>query len=298
MATVLEVAERAARDYLHPGDDQPVVVRFAEPADEQAQTWALSSTTLAPDELNAFAPGVVLETADGERALIEDVNFEPLVVTVVRGYGSTEAKAQAVGDVVTASPMFSRRGLIDAVKDEVVALYPSLWFNATAQITTGYDPIPVPREVVTPTRLLVQYGTSFSDVQFDYMDNFPPSETGKAIILRRPLDGYQAFFTYRSKFRRPASDDALLKDSGVEPEWERIVAVGAAAQVVAGRDTEQLSTEYVTQALEREFTPPEAPRGVRDGLLIMRSVWIEEAARVLRAEEPHPTIYNRLARQW
>lgn len=292
MSTVTEVVSRMFRDVLHPGDDQPVVLSFSAAATDVATSWSFNADTLAPDELDLLAPGGVVETSAGERALITAVDEDASTLTVRRGRDGTTAAAHAIGDDIVVSPLYSRRTALEAVKDEVVGLYPDLTYLDTAELTTAWEPIDVPAEVITPVRLLVKYGIQWVPETYDLMTDFPPSGTGKAIILRCVSEGSTAYFTYRSKFRRPSSDASELEQYGVRPEWERIVMAGAAATMAASRDSDQLSAEYVTEQLEREALPNEATRGVRDGLLTLRAIWIDQAARSIRAEHRLPVVYN------
>lgn len=291
MATVAELAEQVYRDYLLPADDQPVVLLLDGAVARDATTLGFLADTVAPDELDMLAPGVLIEAQSGELMLVRDVDLDTSQVTVLRGYRGTESEALADGSVLTVAPLFPRASVLDAVKDEVVGLWPDLYRTRTIQITTSLEPISVPADVQTPVDLMVMYGMTPLHETADLLSHYPPSPTGKAIVMRRPLDGWTAWFTYRARFSRPenATDDVTW--SGVEPEWDRIVKVGAAMRAIAGRDADQMSSEWITEALERESLPSDAPRGVRDGLLQLRAIWLDQAARDLRARDPHPVVH-------
>ncbi len=293
MSTVAEVTDRTFRDFLVPADDQPMRATLTSAVSKTETSWPLSLSMLAPDEQDVLAPGVIVE-AGSEQVLVTDVDGS--TATVVRGRNGTEAAAHDSGSLVVLAPLFGRATVVEAVKDQVVSLFPSLWHVDTVEVTTTGDYVEVPAETVTPVRFLVDTGSRYVPVQVDLMTDFPPSQTGKAVVPRGYLPaGYTGFFTFRSRFCRPSFDTDPLGQFGVQPGWERIVSAGAAAQVIPPRDSGQLSVEYVTEALEREASPVEAPRFVRDGLLQLRSIWLDEAARDLRAQDRHPTVYNPVA---
>lgn len=293
MSTVSEVADRTFRDFLFPSDDQPVRVTFTSAVDNTTTTWPYSADTLAPDEEPLLAPGVVVEAADGEQALITAVDYTNNSLTVVRGYNGTDPAAHSSGDTITVAPLYPRRSVLDAVKDNVVALYPSVWQVATEQITTANTPVEVPAEVVSPVSFMWKNGIRWTSTGMaDLLENFPPSSTGKAVQFYGVPAGKTGLFTYRGRFSRPSSDSTDLSTVGVDPAHERIVAVGAAVQSIGGRSIEALTSEYVTGQLERETVPVEASGNVVQGLLQLYSVWLDQASRNLKAEQTSPVVHH------
>jgi len=252
--TVAALADRVYREYLHLGDDQPLIVTLDGAVDGAVTTWTLDLTAgIAPDELEVLGSGVVLETVDGEQVLVTGFAETESQVTVIRGYGGTEASAHPDGAHVIVAPVYGRQAVLDAVADNIVALYPALWATLTVEVETSSDPVEVPEGCLTPVGLLWSNGSGQWREARDLrlLDRFPPSATGKAILVADAAPGFTGYFTYRGRFDRPAATTTLLTELGLEPEWERIVVVGAAAQVVAGRDLDQLTSEYVTEQLER-----------------------------------------------
>jgi hypothetical protein len=293
MATVEQVADRAFRDYLALGDDAPVTVTFAATVTSSDTVWPFDASMLSPDELDLLAPGVVVEADDGEQALVRVADVDAGTLTVVRGYNGTPKAGHTDGAVVTVAPMYSRRTALEAVKDEVVNLYPSVWRVASYEFTASYDWIAVPADVVTPTGVqVVTNDNRVVPIRFNFMADFPPSHTGKAIVLQEVTEGLTGWLSYRGRFVRPTFDRADLTDFGVDPAWERILAAGAALTVTAGRDLDQLSASYVTEALEREALPAGEARNVRNGLLQLRAVWLEQARQQLAAAQAHPVVTN------
>lgn len=291
MSTVAQLADRVYRDFLLPSDDQPVVVTLAAAVDNATRSWTYDDATLAPDEEDLLAPGVIVE-CDSEQARITAVDDTSNTLTVTRGVNGTTKAAHADGSEVVVAPIFPRHAIVEAVKDNVATLYPSLWHVATATVTTATDPVDVPAEVITTVEFLWQNGSRYQHGQALLLPNFPPSATGKAISLYGVPPGRTGYYTYRSLFARPAAETDELSTFGVNPTWERIVAVGAAAQVVAGRGQDALSAEYLTEQLEREALPPGSATDLRNGLLTLRNVWLDEASRALRAEMSTPVVYR------
>lgn len=289
--TVGDLADRVFSDWLFSGEDQPIIVTLAADVDDSTGTWTYDDDTLAPDEEEALSPGVIVE-AGSEQARVKSVDYDANSITVIRGVNGTTAAAHSEGDEVVVAPTYGRRAVVDAVLENVEALYPSLWHVDTEEITTSTTFVEVPSEVVTPLSLLWACGDDYIDAPLpQLLPNFPPSSTGKAIRTIGTQDGRTAYFTYRSKFSRPDDEDADVGESGVERQWERIVVVGAAAQVVASRPLDRLTAEYITEQLEREALPPGSPTDIRNGLLTLRDLWLRDAARDLRASEHHPVVY-------
>lgn len=291
MSTVAEVADRAARDFLSPADDQPIIVTLTAAVDDSTTSFAYDDSTLAPDEESALSPGVLIEV-DEELCRIRAVDDTGDTLTVTRGVNGTTAASHADGAEVVVAPVFPRSTLIDAVKDNVVALYPTLWRTTTSTLTITSGQAEAPAAAVNALSASYLSGGRPRPADVELIHNWPASSTGKQLVTYGVPSGTSLYFTWRGKFDRPDDDDDL-GDLGVRTEWERIIAVGAAAQVVAGRDLDQLTAEYLTEQLERDALPSGAPQQIRNGLLTLYNIWITEAHDNLRAESSVPvTVYH------
>lgn len=297
MSTVEEVADRALREFVLPNDDQPIHVTLDGDITSNATTLVYDDATLAPDEEELLAPGVLIEIGL-ELLRITAADFDTNTLTVVRGIHGTLADAHDDGDDITVAPLILRSAVVEAVKDEVESLYPALWHIDTYQLTTASTYVEVPSDSVSLISLTVQDGNDWFTAPLPtLLTNFPESSTDQAILCRSVPADRTAYLTYRAKFSRPSTAATELADVGVEDRWERIVAVGAAATVVASRPQDILSVEYITEQLERESQPPGSVMDVRNGLLTLKNIWLDEAVRSLRAQQDTPVKYNRSARR-
>lgn len=288
MSTVAEVAERTLRDWLYPADDAALVVTLTQAVDASETTFNYDDSTMAPDEEAALAPGVLVEV-DRELCRVKTVDDSGDSFTVVRGVNGTTATTHDSGAEVTVSPVFARAVLIDAVKDNVVALYPTLWQTTTTTLSITSGMAEAPGAAVSAVGATYLSGGRPKPVDVELLDNWPPSSTGKAILTYGVSSGTDIYFTWRGRFDRLNADDEL-STAGVRPEWERIVAVGAAAQLVAARDIDQLTAEYITEQLERDALPVGGPQSIRNGLLNLHNLWLTEAHRNLRGESTVPVV--------
>lgn len=286
VSTVLEVADRCYRNWLHAPDDQPVIVSFAADFAVGDVTLTYDHSALAPDEEELIAPGVLIEAGTELMRIVNAASESEIVVR--RGMNGTQAQAHSDGDEIRVAPTFARSTIVDAVKDAVVALYPTLWRNEAVALTTARGIVEVPGDVVTAASFLLDDGTPRSVRVF----STPESTTGRAAIFPGTASGKTGYLLYKGRFPRPFSDTTDLYNLGVLPEWERIVEVGAVAQAVAGRDLDALTAEYITEQLSTDALPVEAPQRIRNGLLTLYNIWIAEARRSLRGDEPIPVEMN------
>jgi hypothetical protein len=292
VSTVTELVDRTYREWLTLPDDQPVVLTLTESVTSAATVLKYDGSPLAPDEEALLSLGVLVELGD-ELCRIVGSNFDTKVLTVIRGISGTTPVAHDAGDEMVVSPAYTRHAVTEAVKDNVYALYPSLWHIKTENLTTAAGPVEVPADFITPISLIIKNNSNtWLAAQLpQVLSPFPASATNKAIQFRSVPEGVDSYLTYRARFARPASGATSLDTLGVEEGWERIVSIGAAAQVIASRPTDPLTAEYLTQQLEREVLPPGAAQDIRNGLLTLRQIWLEEASRALRADQDQAVVY-------
>lgn len=292
MATVGALVDRVIREWLHGGDEQPVLLTLDGALTASATSVSYSDATLAPDEEELLAPGVLVEVGT-EQMRITAVDETANSLTVVRGVNGTTAASHTDGDTITVAPTYSRGAVFEAVCDAVVGLYPDLWDVTSTSITSASGYVDIPAEVTFIDKAFyISGGNRPVDASIRFEPEFPPSATGKAIIFNGTPAGKTVHLIYSARFARPTSESDDLADFGVKPEWERIIAVAAAAQVVAGTDLDPVTAEYITEQLEREGYPVGSSQRIRDGLLRYYRFLVDEAHRNLRADRPVPVVMH------
>lgn len=292
-STVGDLVDRVYRDYLEPGDDQAVLATVSGAVLVGGTEIVYGDATFAPDEEDLLAPGVLIEVGI-EQMRITDVDDATNTLTVVRGVNGTEAAAIADGAEIRVAPLYSRRSVFDAVADNIVGLYPDLTFTSTATVTTASSPVEVPAEIVAVGSARRLSGSSMLPVNAELVKGWPPAmTTGTAIIFSGTPAGETVYITYEGRFARPETEDEVVGDLGVDAAWERIIVVGAAAQVVAGRDLDPLSQEYIVEQMEAENLPVGSGQRVRNGLLQLHQAYMTQARRNLRADRVTPVVVYR-----
>lgn len=277
MSTVGDVVDRALREFLYAADDQPTIARLAASASAGAATWALDLSGFAPEDEALLAPGVIVEAG---LELARVVAVDGATATVQRAALGTDAQAHDAGAEVTLAPPVQRRAVFDAVADNVVALHPDLWRMRSTTITFDAAVVDAPADMIAVdrVRLTDPSGAPF-DVGFDWLGDWPGSASGRA--LRLTCGSGPAVVSYRARFPRPTSQAEEMAELGVEPEWERIVVLGAVAQVIAGRDVDPATMHFVTEQLRAEQHPVGSAARVRDSLLRLHAVLLDRASRSL-----------------
>lgn len=289
--SVRAVIDRVYRSYLHPGDDQPARALLATTVDNIGTAWTYSAGMLAADEEELFAPGVVVEVGT-EQALVTAVDLGTRKLTVVRGYNGTARVGHDADEPLTVQPPFSRQSVFDAVADGVVGLYPTLYHVDTTALTTASTYVEVPAEVVNVTGFSYETGSRWVDGNVALLDPFPPSSTGKAVNFYGIPPGKSGHLTYRALFARPTAESDDLAASGVQESWLRIVEVGAAAQILSGRELDSVQQQYITEQLRAESYPALTAMRQAGALWEVRDRLMREAAKRLYGSTEVPVAMN------
>lgn len=288
MSTVAQVIDRVFREYLHLVDDQPVQAPLLYAVDDSTTAWTLDATILDPDEADVYVEGTLVECGQ-ELALVvavDDESYpESLGLTVRRGVSGTDPVEHDAEDLVLASPTYSRRMVFDAVCDNVVALYPSLYRVATADVTSA-SYVEVPASTVDPLSFTYTVGGYIRRAGAQLFTDLAAgvSATGKAVTINAP-SGKAGRLTYRAMFDRPSDEaDDLVSTIGLDASWERIVVVGTAAQVLAGRELDQVTQEYVTEQVRGQGYPVESASRQRNELIRLYQLMLQRASSRQMAE--------------
>lgn len=291
MTTIGQLEQRVYRDYLHAPDEQPTMLLLDGAHTDATTTLAYLDDTIAPDEASLIGPGTVLEI-DREQVLVTAGFDTPL--TVRRGYNGTVAAAHTAGTPVLVRPKWPRATVFDALADQIVGLWPQLWRNTSATVTSGSGLLEVPAEVVTITDAFRMDATNTPRVYNAELHTGLPvavSSTGKAVQVSGGPAGETVHLTYRARFARPTDPSDTLDSLGVDESWAPIVIVGAVAQVIAGRDVDGLTAEFITAQLEQDKVPVGTGTTLRDALLRYREYLLGIARRELMSDRPTPVKY-------
>lgn len=287
MATVGDLVDRAYRDSLAAADDQPARIQLEGSVDSTQATLVWKAGLLAPDEEEVLAPGIVVEFGQ-EQVYILASDLAMRSLTVVRGFGGTTAQAHSADALGTISPLVTRQTVFDAVADNVVALYPALYRTETSPVTIGQQFTEADSHAETAVDLWYQDGSRWCRAGVRLVKDFAPSFTGRALFTDAPA-GKAAHFTYRARFTRPtAESENLLDDLGVEDEWERVVLIGTLSQVLAGRDLETLSQEFVTEQVAQQNYPPGMSTDLSAKMYRYYRQLLDDASKQLRTRDTVP----------
>lgn len=289
MTTVAELVDRVYRDYLWPSDDQPVIVTVNGAVTDSGTTIVYDADALAPDEEDLLAPGVLAEIGS-EQVRITGVDEATDTLTVLRGVNGTTPAAIDDGAEMRLAPSFPRQSVFDAVCDNIVDLYPDLMVTGTQTITSASGAVEVSEDIVSIRSATRISASRPVPAHVELLQNYPPSSTGQAVVFYGVPINETVYLSYEARIPRPTSGDDVLSTLGVDPTWERIVVVGAAAQVLAGRELDAATTEYLTEQLEREGFPVGSAQRIRDGLLRYHGYLLDRARRNQRADRTVPVV--------
>ena len=251
-------------------------------------------------------------------------------ITVVRGARGTTAAAHTAGDLIKIAPVFTRKGVFDAVCDQIKNLYPTLYAVETVTSTSGtgytllgsYDSPGTNNYLVTPIKALSQYtdwsagsdqtGLTFKGVAvemidlpnpFTYTDSTGTERTityttGPSVVHALQFagiaSGHTVYVTFKKKFIDPTAEDNTLANIGLENEYEPIIMAGAAAQMLSGRDIPAATSDFITDQLAVSTYPVGASSNIRNGLLSYQATLIDQAKKDLKARYPEPVALNQI----
>jgi hypothetical protein len=283
MSNVRGLVQRLYRTYLQPPDAQPAQVALAAPlTDGTATTLTLGQFTIVEDE-NLLRQGSVIEV-DEELMSVTDWDIVTRVVTVVRGQMGTEAVAHTVPNLVTLSPTYPLSSVYEAVRDNIVGLYPSLYtvaHTSLASVSGEVFPINDP-QIVEVLQVWPHQGSNEVDIAAQVVD-FHPQAAGRAVVTKTGVG--TIWIRYRRRFGVAESMDDLLEDLGLESVWETIVMVGAAADLFAGRDMPASHVEWVGQVLEAETIQVGTRTSLSVGLARYRDLLIKRFQKEMSGED-------------
>ena len=291
MAAVSTLVDRIYRDFLNKPDDLSAFSRLdGALSDTTGTTVVYESGLFSSEEENLLGNGALIEV-DQELMLVTAANTSTRTLTVSRGYAGTTAATHADEANVFINPTFPRKSVFDAVADNIVRLYPSLYNVTTTNVTSTSTYAEVPASTVEVLTSYVQNasGEQYTSAGIELLRDFPPSTTNTAVQFYNTSNGKTVHLVVKRKFVRPTSETVdLATDCLISDEYEQIVMVGAVADIVGATDIDATTQEFITEKLAAENYPVGSGERLRNALLRLRSLLIDEARGNLRSLYPAP----------
>lgn len=290
MAAVSTLVDRIYRDFLNKPDDLAAFSRLDGAITDSDTSLTYEDGLFSVEEENLLEAGALVEV-DQELMLVTDANPSTRVLTVSRGYAGTTAAAHSDKDNIFLNPTFPRKSVFDAVADNIVRLYPSLYNVTTTNVTSTSTYAEVPASTVEVLTSYVQNasGEQYTSAGIELLRDFPPSTTNTAVQFYNTSNGKTVHLVIKRKFVRPTAEtDDLATTCLISNEYEQIVMVGAVADIVGATDIDATTQEFITEKLAQENYPVGSGERLRNALLRLRSLLIDEARGNLRSLYPAP----------
>ena len=229
--------------------------------------------------------------------MVESINTVSREITVERGrLGSTAAEHLNDTDIIL-KPKYPRLNVANAIGDQIIGLYPALYAVKKTSITTSSTQfVEMPAGTQRILQAKMDNSTSgstttvYSDIALELLTDFAGSTTDAAVQFpTAPTSGKTVYVVYASKFTRPTLETNNLNSvCGLEDFHEQIVMVGAVADIVGATDIDATTQEFITEKLAAENYPVGSGERLRNALLRLRSLLIDEARGNLRSLYPAP----------
>lgn len=293
MMNVKDVVDRVFRDYLEPGDMQPVRTVTTSQISPSTNTIPYNPDLLPPEHRNLLGIGVLVEIGR-EQVIISDIDYSDNKIThAVRGANGTAPALHDAGSDIKIAPTFTRQSVFDAVGDTIVQLWPDLFQVQTTQVTKIGDrvfEIPSDAVHVTDCFILGRGPLGYQKTHFYVADFHPASSTNKAIFTNEP--GEEAYVRYRAKFTRPDGEYNAFSHLGLEESWSRLIVVGATLHLITGRDADTLTQEFLTRVMGGEGEQRGANVQIARQLLQLYESLLHQARKSLRHQYPDTVEYS------
>ena len=290
MAAVSTLVDRIYRDFLNKPDDLAAFSRLDGALTDSVTSLTYEAGLFSSEEENLLGNGALVEV-NQEIMLVTAANTSTRTLTVSRGYAGTTAAAHADSDNLYINPTFPRKSVFDAVADNIVRLYPSLYNVTTTDVVANSTYAEVPASTVEVLTSYVQNasGEQYTSAGIELLRDFPPSTTNTAVQFYNTSNGKTVHLVVKRKFVRPTSETVdLATDCLISDEYEQIVMVGAVADIVGATDIDATTQEFITEKLAAENYPVGSGERLRNALLRLRSLLIDEARGNLRSLYPAP----------
>ncbi len=290
MAAVSTLVDRIYRDFLNKPDDLSAFSRLDGAIDNTTTTLIYEDGLLSSEEENLLDGGAIIEI-NQELMLVTNIVSSTRTLTVSRAYSGTTAASHGDKTNMFINPTFPRKSVFDAVSDNIVRLYPSLYNVTTTNVTSNstYQEVPASTVEVLTSYVQNATGDQYTSAGIQLLRDFPPSSTNTAVQFYNTSNGKTVHLVVKRKFVRPTDETSDLETVCLIPaEYEQIVMVGAVADIMGATDVDASTQEFITEKLAAESYPVGSGERLRNALLRLRSLLIDEARGNLRSLYPAP----------
>ena len=291
MAAVSTLVDRIYRDFLNKPDDLSAFSRLDGALSDTTGTSVVYETGLfSSEEENLLGSGALIEIGQ-ELMLVTAANTSTRTLTVSRGYAGTTAATHADETNIFINPTFPRKSVYDAVSDNISRLYPTLYNVTTTNVTSNstYQEVPASTVEVLTSYVQNSTGDQYTSAGIQLLRDFPPSSTNTAVQFFNTSNGKTVHLVVKRKFVRPTDETSDIESVClVAAEYEQIVMVGAVADIMGATDVDASTQEFITEKLAAESYPVGSGERLRNALLRLRSLLIDEARGNLRSLYPAP----------
>ena len=280
--TVKSIMDRLFQTYLTPPDDQYAQVPLALDVNDSTQEIRLGSFTVPEDEA-LLRQGSILEL---DQELVRVVSYDATSGSIqgVRGEYGTVPVSHSQPLLINLNPPYTRAAVFEAVADNIITLFPKL-FTVRQEYLTSISGGVYPVNDDLAVYVLSAWGEGWSgsaDVHAVSVD-FHQLAGGRAFLTNHEGAG-PLWFRYRRRMAKATSEADELVDLGMDERWVNIVMVGAAADIMIGRDIPAAKTEWVKSVLEAENIRVGTRMSIAGGLRQYHDMLIAEASREMKAE--------------
>ena len=290
MAAVSTLVDRIYRDFLNKPDDLSAFSRLDGAIDNTTTTLIYEDGLLSSEEENLLDGGALIEI-NQELMLVTNIVSSTRTLTVSRAYSGTTAASHGDKTNIFINPTFPRKSVFDAVSDNIVRLYPSLYNVTTTNVTSNstYQEVPASTVEVLTSYVQNATGDQYTSAGIQLLRDFPPSSTNTAVQFYNTSNGKTVHLVVKRKFVRPTDETSDLETVCLIPaEYEQIVMVGSVADIMGATDVDASTQEFITEKLAAESYPVGSGERLRNALLRLRSLLIDEARGNLRSLYPAP----------
>ena len=290
MAAVSTLIDRIYRDFLNKPDDLSAFSRLDGGINNSVTSLTYDSGLFSTEEENLLGNGAIVEVGK-ELMLVTSANTSTRTLTVARGYAGTDAAIHADETNIFINPTFPRKSVFDAVSDNISRLYPSLYNVTTTNVTSNstYQEVPASTVEVLTSYVQNAAGNQYTSAGIELLRDFPPSSTNTAVQFFNTSNGKTVHLVVKRKFVRPTDESSDIESVClVAAEYEQIVMVGAVADIMGATDVDASTQEFITEKLAAESYPVGSGERLRNALLRLRSLLIDEARGNLRSLYPAP----------